>query len=135
MYLSFGILFFLKFFSKPLMYILIAVLKPLAWTNTGQISLHRFSTFMVIFHKVPLILFLSFALSIVLEVGTKLRPFGNKDISKSLRFRLDIFTTLLHTKILCNLLSNIFAALSFTFNLLCTEFVFASRCNKLNYQV
>ena len=70
---------------------------------------------------------LSFALSIILEVGIKLSSFDNKVISESVRFRLDKFTTFLLAKLPCNLLSNIFAALSFTFNLLSIELAFTSR--------
>ena len=43
------------------------------------------------------------------------------------RFRLDKFTTFLLTKLPCNLLHDIFAALSFTFNLLSIELVFTPR--------
>ena len=53
---------------------------------------------------------LSVALSIVLEVGTKLSPFDNKDIPESARFLLDKFATFLLTKLPCMLLSYIFAA-------------------------
>ena len=70
---------------------------------------------------------LSFTSSIVLEVRIKLSPFDNKDVSEPVRLRLDKFTTFLPTKLPCNLLSNIFAALSFTFNLLSKELVFTSR--------
>ena len=60
---------------------------------------------------------LSFALSFVLEVGTtKLSQiFGNKYISEFVSFCIDKLTMFLLTKLPCNLLSNIFAALSFTF--------------------
>ena len=61
-----------------------------------------------------------------LEVGTKVSPFDKKDISESVRLRLVKFTTFLLTKLPCNLLSNIFAALSFIFNLSPIELAFTS---------
>ena len=70
---------------------------------------------------------LSYALSIVLEVGIKLSHFDNKDISEFVRFRLGKFTAFLLTKLPCNLLSNILAASCFRLDFLSIEPVFTSR--------
>ena len=70
---------------------------------------------------------LRFALSIELEIRRKLSPFDNKDISESVRFHLDKFTTFLFTKLPCNLLSYIFARYLFTFTLLSLTEVSFSR--------
>ena len=76
--------------------------------------------------------YLFYALSA--EVVTKLSPFDNKDTSESVRFCLDKFINFLLTKLRFNLLSNIFAVLPFTFNLLSIELVYAARIsNKLSF--
>ena len=121
--LSFGISIFINFSSKLLMYTSMATSLSRGLKADFGLNLFRsnsFSSFLMCHFNLNIlpcasISVLSFTLSIVLEVGAKLSPFYNKDISELVRFRLDKFTTFLLTKLPCNQLSNTFAALSFTY--------------------